>query len=135
MQWRQMARRGMRLYGRLESATGARVRFSGDLAERLATADRGFDEKFRPLFDAYIAATGIDAPPDDRPPHDDFVPETTTELDLDAAGINAVGWATGYGLDFGWVDQPVHEEWGYPTQNRGVTTHPGLYAVGLPWVH
>ena len=39
-----------------------------DLGERLAFADRRFDEEFRPLFDGYIAAAGIDAPPDDRPP-------------------------------------------------------------------
>ena len=44
-------------------------------------------------------------------------------------------WATGYRLDFGWVDLPVLDEWGYPRHTRGVTTHPGLYAVGLPWLH
>ncbi|MBC6462015.1 flavin-containing monooxygenase [Actinomadura sp. HBU206391] len=27
------------------------------------------------------------------------------------------------------------DEWGYPRHVRGVTTHPGLYAVGLPWLH
>jgi putative flavoprotein involved in K+ transport len=132
---RQLARQGVRLYGRLESAAGARVRFSDDLAERLAAADRGFDEEFRPLFDAYIAAAGIDAPPDDRPPYDDYMPETTTGLDLDAAGVGSVIWATGYGLDFSWVDLPVFDEWGYPKHTRGVTIHPGLYAVGLPWLH
>jgi putative flavoprotein involved in K+ transport len=132
---RRFARQGIRLYGRLESAAGTQVRFGDDLAERLAAADRGFDEEFRPLFDAYIAAAGIDAPPDDRPPYDDFVPGTTTELDLDAADIAAVVWATGYRLDFGWVDLPIFDEWGYPKHKRGVTTHPGLYAVGLPWLY
>lgn len=132
---RRFARRGMRLYGRLESASGATVRFSADLGERLAFADTGFDQEFRPLFDAYIAAAGIDAPPDDRPPYDDFTPETSTELDLDTAGIGAIVWATGYRLDFGWVDLPVLDEWGYPRHVRGVTTCPGLYAVGLPWLH
>jgi putative flavoprotein involved in K+ transport len=125
----------MRLYGRLESAAGRTVRFSDDLADRLAFADRWFDERFRPLFDAYDAAAGIGAPPDDRPAPDDFTPTTATELDLDATGIGAVVWATGYRLDFGWVDLPVLDEWGYPRHTRGVTTHPGLYAVGLPWLH
>lgn len=132
---RRMAREGVRLHGRLESAGGACVRFSDDLPERLAAVDKAFDEKFRPRFDAYIAAAGIDAPPDDRPPRDDFVPPTTTELDLDAAGIGAVVWATGYELDFGWVDLPVMDEWGYPRHTRGVTVYPGLYAVGLPWLY
>jgi putative flavoprotein involved in K+ transport len=40
-----------------------------------------------------------------------------------------------YQLDFGWVDLPVFDEWGYPRHLRGVTTHPGLYAVGLRWLH
>jgi putative flavoprotein involved in K+ transport len=132
---RAFARQGIRLYGGVESAGGATVRFSDDLAARLAAADMRFEEELRPLFDAYIAAAGIDAPPDDRPPPDDYVPPAARELDLDAAGIGAVIWATGYRLDFGWVDLPVLDEWGYPRHRRGVTTQPGLYAVGLPWLH
>lgn len=132
---RDFARRGIRLYGALESASGATVRFSDDLGERLAFAESQFDQEFRPIFDAYIAAAGIQAPDDDRPPYDEFAPDTGTELDLDAAGISAVVWATGYRLDFGWVDLPVLDEWGYPRHVRGVTTQPGLYAVGLPWLH
>jgi hypothetical protein len=37
---------------------------------------------------------------------------TITELDLDAAGIRSIIWATGYRLDFGWVDLPIFDEWG-----------------------
>jgi putative flavoprotein involved in K+ transport len=132
---RDLARRGLRLHGRLESASGTRVTFSDDLAERLAFADAWFDRELKPLFDAFIAATGIDAPPDDRPPPDDFVPPTETALDLDAAGIRAVLWATGYRQDFGWVKLPIFDEHGYPRHTRGVTVQPGLYAVGLPWLH
>jgi hypothetical protein len=51
------------------------------------------------------------------------------------AEIGSVVWATRYRLDFGWVDLPVFDESGYPRHTRGVTTHPGLYAVGLPWLH
>lgn len=132
---REFARRGIRLYGRVESASGGTVRFSDDLEQRLALADSGFDKEFRPLFDAYIAAAGIDAPPDDRPPYDTYTPQTVTELDLDAARIANVVWATGYKLDFGFVDLPIFDEWGYPRHERGVTEHPGLYAVGLRWLH
>jgi putative flavoprotein involved in K+ transport len=132
---RQFARQGMHLFGRLESAAGTRLRFSADLAERLTFADTQFDVEFRPLFDAYIAAAGVDAPPDDRGPRDTFVPPTSTELDLDAAGVRTVIWATGYRLDFGWVDLAIFDEWGYPRHQRGVTEQPGLYAVGLPWLY
>jgi putative flavoprotein involved in K+ transport len=135
IQLRQFARRGIHLYGRLESFDGATARFTEDLPARLAFADHHFDDEFRPLFDAYIAKAGIAAPPDDRPPPDDFEPPVVTALDLDAAGIRAVVWATGYRLDFGWVDLPVFDGWGYPRHVRGVTEHPGLYAVGLPWLY
>jgi putative flavoprotein involved in K+ transport len=43
-------------------------------------------------------------------------------------------WATGYQLDFSILDIPVLDEWNYPRHSRGVTEHPGLYAVGLPWL-
>jgi putative flavoprotein involved in K+ transport len=43
-------------------------------------------------------------------------------------------WATGYQLDFSWVGLPVLDEWGYPRHVRGITCHPGLYAVGLRWL-
>jgi len=133
---RRFARQGIHLYGRLEAVdgTGTSVHFTDDLGERLSFADRRFDEEFRPLFDGYIAAAGIDAPPDDRPPPDDFTPASVTELDLDRAGVRTVIWATGYRLDFSWVDLPVFDEWGYPRHVRGVTEFPGLYAVGLPWL-
>lgn len=135
IQLRQFARRGMHLYGRVEGIDGTRVRFSADLPERLEFADHEFDRTFRQLFDAYIAAAHIDAPPDDRPPPDDFTPPVVEELDLDRAGITSVIWATGYRLDFGWVDLPILDEWGYPRHERGVTRYPGLYAVGLPWLY
>jgi putative flavoprotein involved in K+ transport len=132
---RKFAREGMHLYGKLESATGCRVHFSADLEDRLVFAESKFDEEFKRLFDAYIEAAGIDAPPDDRPPYDTYSPPVVTDLDLDAAGIRSIVWATGFQLDFSWVDLPVFDEWGYPRHERGVTIHPGLYAVGLPWLH
>ena len=133
---RRLARDGVRLYGRLESADGTAVRFSDDLAERLEFVETQFDRTQRRLFDAYAAAAGIDAPPDDRPaPDTSWVPPTSTELDLAAAGIGSVVWSTGYRLDFGWVDFPIFDDMGYPHHTRGVTTQPGLYAVGLPWLH
>jgi putative flavoprotein involved in K+ transport len=132
---RAFARGGMHLYGRLDDIDGTTIYFTDDLLERLSFADKRFDAEFRALFDGYIAAAGIDAPPDDRPPPDDFQPPIITEIDLDEEGIQSVVWATGYRLDFGWVDLPIFDEWGYPRHERGVTEYPGLYAVGLPWLY
>jgi putative flavoprotein involved in K+ transport len=132
---RDFARRGIHLYGRLEAASGVRAQFTGDLAERLTFADTMFHQEFAPLFDAYIGAAGIVAPPDNRPPPDEFTPPASTDLDLEGAGIRSVLWATGYRLDFSWVKLPIFDQWGYPRHIRGVTEQPGLYAVGLPWLH
>ena len=38
-------------------------------------------------------------------------------------------------LDFGLVQLPVLDGDGYPIQKRGVTDYPGLYFIGLPWLH
>jgi len=57
------------------------------------------------------------------------------QVDLVRDGVSAVIWATGYTLDFGWVDIPVFDEYGYPVQRRGVTDVPGLYFIGLHWMH
>ncbi len=57
------------------------------------------------------------------------------ELDLKSAGITTVIWATSYKFDFGLVKLPVFDEDGYPVQKRGVTEFPGLYFVGLPFLH
>jgi len=43
-------------------------------------------------------------------------------------------WATGYALDFGWVDIPAFDESGTPIHRRGVTDVPGLYFLGLQWL-
>jgi putative flavoprotein involved in K+ transport len=55
----------------------------------------------------------------------------------DGTGIttDAVIWATGFGLDHSWIDSPVFDEAGHVVQERGVTASPGLYFIGLPWLH
>jgi len=45
----------------------------------------------------------------------------------------SVIWAVGYRRQYGWVQVPMFDGNGYPTHLRGVTDHPGLYLLGLPW--
>ena len=54
-----------------------------------------------------------------------------TELDLRAAGIATIVWATGYRRDYSWLDVPVLDQRGELVQTGGVTAAPGLYVVGL----
>lgn len=129
---RRFAADGIRLVGRFDAADGTNARFRPDLEDNLAFADATFDQRFRPLFEAYIAAAGLDVPPDDRAPFAFRVPEIT-ELDLSAEGISTVLWTTGYAPDYGWLEVPVERQFGVPLHDRGITEVPGLSFVGMLW--
>jgi putative flavoprotein involved in K+ transport len=50
--------------------------------------------------------------------------------------VTAVVWCTGFSKDVAWIDLPVTGEDGWPEQERGVCpSSPGLYFVGLPFLH
>jgi putative flavoprotein involved in K+ transport len=50
--------------------------------------------------------------------------------------VRTVVWCTGFRPDFGWIRLPLETgEDGYPVQYRGASTTPGLYFVGLPFLH
>ncbi len=131
---RQMALDGMVVLNRIERVDGERINLAPGLSAGLARIDAAFEQRFRPLFDRLIEAAGIDAPPDDRRPLT-YEPPDLASLDLDEAGISTVIWATGYDLDYGWIDLPIIDEYGFPRQRRGVTDVPGLYFIGLLWQH
>jgi putative flavoprotein involved in K+ transport len=47
-----------------------------------------------------------------------------------------VVWCTGFRNDWGWIRFPVpREDDGYPDQKRGASPLPGLYFVGMPFLH
>ena len=56
-------------------------------------------------------------------------------LDLIEAGIGTVIYGTGFHPDFSWIDVPIFDGHGYPRCRRGVTDVPGLYFLGLNWMH
>jgi putative flavoprotein involved in K+ transport len=62
------------------------------------------------------------------------VAEPLRRLDLRTEGIGAVIWATGYGLDFGWVEIPAFDARGQPLHRHGVSEIQGLYFLGLQWL-
>jgi putative flavoprotein involved in K+ transport len=49
--------------------------------------------------------------------------------------LSTVIWATGYRSDYSWIDVPVFNLDGRPEHHRGVTQSPGLYFLGLAWMH
>jgi putative flavoprotein involved in K+ transport len=111
--------------------------FAPDLASNRAHGDAAY-MSFLDAADAYANAAGLDLPEEPgarlAEPDPSCVVEPIRQLDLRDAGIATVIWATGYALDFGWIDIPVFDEKGAPIHRRGVTDVPGLYFLGLEWL-
>jgi putative flavoprotein involved in K+ transport len=61
--------------------------------------------------------------------------EERSSLNLRAAGIGSIVWCIGFAPDFSWLDAAVFNGRGQPGHVRGVTAQPGLYFLGLPWLH
>ncbi|WP_026542924.1 flavin-containing monooxygenase [Paenarthrobacter nicotinovorans] len=131
---RELSRRGMHLHGHLESIDDGDITFSDDLPDRLAAVESIFAQRSGKAIDAYIAAAGIDAPEQEPVAGDEWLPSGPAQLNLAGSNITSVIWASGYKLDFSFIDTPVMDEWGYPMHSRGVMEIPGLYVVGLPWL-
>ena len=131
----QFAQDGVTLLGRLEGGQGSKVRLADDLQDNLAKADK-FAAQLKKGVDKFVEKTGMDAPEDDRKELSaGYESEVIKQLDLESEGIKSIIWATGYDFDFGLVKFPIFDEFGYPEQKRGVTAHPGLYFLGLHWLH
>jgi putative flavoprotein involved in K+ transport len=131
----RFSRDGITLLGHLRDGQGTRLEIAPDLKENLAAADKVARE-FKQGVDKFIEKEGLQAPEDDEPElRDGYEAPVITELDLESAGISTIIWATGYRFDFSWVKFPIFDEFGYPVQHRGVTPQPGLYFLGLPWLH
>jgi putative flavoprotein involved in K+ transport len=60
---------------------------------------------------------------------------TATFADGSDLTVDAVIWATGFGLDHSWIKLPIFDGDGKTRHRRGVTDVSGLYFLGLPWQH
>jgi putative flavoprotein involved in K+ transport len=135
--FRRYAADGMMLVGHLQAARGGVIEIAPGLAENLGDGDLVFTT-FLDIVDGYIKLRGLDVPDEPKAratlPDPPCVTAPLQRLDLGTEGIGAVIWATGYGLDFGWIDLPVKDANGDPIHRDGITDVPGLYFLGLPWL-
>ena len=88
----------------------------------------------RGFIDRYIERAAIQAPPDNAAPVN-YIPVGLTELNLQRAGISVIIWATGYALDYRWIEASILDDLEYPRNVRGVASIPGIYFLGLLWQH
>jgi putative flavoprotein involved in K+ transport len=134
--FRVLAASGITLVGRATAYDRGRMRFAADLGRNIANGDANYlallDEA-----DAYVERNGLDLPeePDARhlAPDPECVTHPVLEVDLAAAGITSIVWATGFASDYGWLQVDAFDENGRPRHRRGVSAEPGVYFLGLPW--
>jgi putative flavoprotein involved in K+ transport len=133
-----LAAAGVGLVGRLQDVQEGVITFASDLLEQLAWGESQ-TTVFLDQVDQLVTERGLDVPATgprgDPTPTMALAQQAPTRLDLAAAGIGTVIWAAGYRPDLQWVRMPILDEDGYPIQRRGVTAVPGLYLLGLDWLH
>jgi putative flavoprotein involved in K+ transport len=125
---------GVTLLGHWQSGDETTLHFAPDLYENLAKAD-AIEAQLLKGIDTYIVHAGLDAPEEEIPhlsnAYDDEIITTAGILE---SGITSIIWATGFDFDFSLVKLPVLAADGYPVQHKGITSYPGLYFAGLPWL-
>lgn len=134
--FRRLAMQGMTLVGRTESYADGTMVFAPNLREDIARGDASY-LSLLDAADAYVARNGIDLPlePEARriEPDPPCVSDPLLKLNLAQAGVTSIIWATGYGVDYGWLKVAAFDEKGRPKHQRGVSAEPGIYFLGLPW--
>ncbi|MDR6728750.1 flavin-containing monooxygenase [Delftia lacustris] len=135
--FRALGHQGITLVGLTESFADGSVRFRDDLAENIANGDANYLAMLDAA-DDYIRRNGLDLPEEPearrRLPDPECMTHPLRELDLAAAGITSIIWATGYRVDFSWLQVDSFEPGGKPRHHRGVGHEPGIYFLGLPWL-
>ena len=134
--FRALAASGIRLLGRALNFDDGVMRFAPDLGDSIAHGDASYlsllDEA-----DAYIERNGLDLPPEPTArvlgPDPDCVTNPVQDIDLAQNGVTSIVWATGFTQDYGWLQVGAFDESGRPRHQRGVSSEPGVYFLGLPW--
>jgi putative flavoprotein involved in K+ transport len=127
--------RGVKLVGKAIGAEGNRLFLADDLIAYTAAADVKLASLLARI-DEFAAREGWSERVGDAEP---FVPfhwpaAAPTEIDLAAAGIQTVIWATGFHRQYPWLKAPVLDERGEIRHRGGVTEAPGLYVLGLQFL-
>ncbi|MDQ8031041.1 MAG: NAD(P)/FAD-dependent oxidoreductase [Bordetella sp.] len=133
--FRRLAHSGIQLVGITERFEDGVMHFQEGLARNVAQGDEDYFEVLREA-DAYVEQNGLDLPPEpeawkllDDP---DCLTHPILSLDLAQAGVTAIVWATGFKVDYSWMEIDTFDEKGYPIHKRGISTEKGIYFLGLP---
>ena len=135
--FRELAHQGITLVGLTKSFEGSIANFEADLGDNIARGDANYLAVLDAA-DAYIDRNGLDLPPEPQArktfPDPECLTHPILQLDLAAAGVTSIIWATGYSADYSWLNVNAFDAKGKPQHQRGVSNEPGIYFVGLPWL-
>jgi putative flavoprotein involved in K+ transport len=133
--FRRLAHMGITLVGITKSWHDNVLSFADGLAENIAEGDKAYFDVLRDA-DAYIERNGLDLPPEPQAwellPDPECLSHPLSQLDLQAAGITTIIWATGFKFDFSWLQVDAFDEKGLPFHKRGISAERGIYFLGLP---
>ncbi len=134
--FREFATRGMQLVGVTEGYDDGVVCFADNLVANIQRGDANYLSVLQEA-DRYVARNGLDLPEEPEAhrlaPLPPSVTEAPLQLDLTAANIRSIVWATGYVNDFSWLKVPAFDDAGKPLHQRGIAQEPGIYFLGLSW--
>jgi putative flavoprotein involved in K+ transport len=134
--FRHLAAQGMTLVGRTESYRDGIMTFAPDLGENIARGDANLMSLLDEA-DAYVVRNGLDLSEEHNArvigPDPDCLTNPILEMNLAEAEITSIIWATGFTVDYGWLKIDAFDEEGRPKHQRGVSSEPGIYFLGLPW--
>ena len=132
-----MGSAGATLLGRVLAINDGTLALADDAAELLGAADKSYDG-FIDAADALAATPAMRSELDQKDSPSSLPPlqvDRIRTLNLREENIGTIIWASGYGYSFDWVRLPVVRADGTPVQQRGVTACPGVYFLGLHWMH
>ena len=135
--FRKMGHDGITLVGMTKAFEDNTVSFNDDLVDNIVSAEKNYLDNLEEM-DDYIEANGLDLPEEpeakiimDMP---DSMKNPIHELDFEKDNITSIIWASGFGYDYNWLPFDIFQENGAPIHNRGITSEPGIYFVGLPYL-
>jgi putative flavoprotein involved in K+ transport len=135
--FRELASRGVTLLGTAGAYADGAIEILPNLAKHLAAGDANYLSVLKAA-DAYVAEQGLDFPAEPEAhvigPDPECVTQPVLRLNLADAGITSIIWATGYAMDFSWLQVEAFDDKGRPAHERGVSIVPGLHFLGLAWL-
>jgi putative flavoprotein involved in K+ transport len=134
--FRALASNGITLLGMAGPFENGLMRFANDLRANIVDGDANYLSMLDEA-DAYIARNGLDLPEEPQArilgSDPDCMTNPILELDFAAAGVTSIIWAIGFAFDYSWLQVDAFDDNGRPEHQRGVSSEPGIYFLGLPW--